>query len=229
MCIRDRLTTVTDSAGTGENLSVVMGKNVDALIVANAGTYLNTATPTVTITAATGDTTGSGASATATLGFPVESISLDTQGLGYRNNPTVVLSPAPAAGENLVEAVITSVLDEKEGRIASITLDTAGSGYEAAPTISFDGGAGAGGTVQVDIQSLDGTITSSGSGYTAGTYQNVSFTTTGNGTGATATFTIPGFQGTITTAGTGYTDTGETPVSIEFRNPPTSTLSLIHI
>ena len=51
------LTTVTDSAGTGENLSVVMGKNVDALIVSNAGTYLNTATPTVTIAAATGDTT----------------------------------------------------------------------------------------------------------------------------------------------------------------------------
>ena len=220
------LTTVTDSAGTGENLSVVMGKNVDALIVSNAGTYLNTATPTVTIAAATGDTTGSGATATATLGFPVESINLDTKGLGYRNNPTVVLSPAPAAGENLVEAVITSVLDEKEGRIASISLDTAGSGYETAPTIAFDGGAGAGGTVQVDIQSLAGTITSSGSGYTAGTYQNVAFTTTGNGTGATATFTIPGFQGTITTAGTGYTDTGETPVSIEFRNPPTTTFTV---
>ena len=220
------LTTVTDSAGTGENLSVVMGKNVDALIVSNAGTYANNATPTVTIAAATGDTTGSGATATATLGFAVESINLDTQGLGYRSNPIVTLSPAPAIGENLVEAVVTSVLDEKEGRIASISLDTSGSGYETAPTLAFSGGAGSGGTLQIDIQSLSGTITASGSGYTAGTYQNVSFTTTGNGTGATATFVIPGFQGTITAAGTGYTDTGETPVSIEFRNPPTTTFTV---
>ena len=140
-----------------------MGKNVDALIVSNAGTYLNTATPTVTIAASTGDTTGSGASATATLGFAVASINLDTQGLGYRSNPIVTLTPAPAIGENLVEAVITSVLDEKEGRIASISLDTAGSGYETAPTLAFSGGAGSGGTVQVDIQSLSGSITSSGS------------------------------------------------------------------
>ena len=218
--------TITDSAGSGENLSVTMGQNLDAIIVGTGGTYANTATPTVTITAGTGDTTGSGAAATATLGFAIASINLDSQGLGYRSNPTIKLTPEPVAGENLVEAVISSILDEKTGRIGSITLDTAGSGYESAPTITFVGGAGSGGTAQLDVQSLSGTITASGSGYTAGTYNNVAFTTTGNGIGATANITIPGFSGTITNAGTGYTDTGETPVSIEFRNPPTTTFTV---
>ena len=88
----------------------------------------------------------------------------------------------------------------------------------------FTQGAGSGGTILVDVQSLDGTITSSGSGYTAGTYANVAFTTSGNGIDATATFTIPGFVGSITNAGSGYTDTAL--IAVEFRNPPTTTYTV---
>ena len=217
--------TITDSAGTGENLSAVMGQNVDNIIVSVGGTYLNTATPTVSFTLGTGDTTGSGAAATATLGFAIASINLDTKGLGYRSNPTVTVT-----GDNTTEGVVTSVLDEKEGRIASITLDTAGTGYESAPTLTFTGGAGTSGTAILDVQSLSGTITAAGSGYTPGTYNNIAFTTTGNGISSTANITIPGFAGTITAAGSAYTDTAVgSPVSIEFRNPPTGATKVVTV
>ena len=76
----------------------------------------------------------------------------------------------------------------------------------------------------ISISVSPGYVTSSGSGYTAGTYSNVAFTTTGNGTGATATLTIPGFAGVITNGGSGYTDNAL--VSAEFRNPPTTTYTV---
>ena len=219
------LATVTDSAGTGENLSITMGANLNRIDVSNPGTYASGSAPTVTINAATGDTTGSGATATSTLGFAVASITLDTEGLGYRALPVVTVTGGVGANSLApTDAVVTPVLDEKTGKISSITLDTAGDGYETAPTLTFTQGAGSGGTILVDVQSLDGTITSSGSGYTAGTYANVAFTTSGNGIDATATFTIPGFVGSITNAGSGYTDTAL--IAVEFRNPPTTTYTV---
>ena len=86
------LATVTDSAGTGENLSITMGANLNRIDVSNPGTYASGSAPTVTINAATGDTTGSGATATSTLGFAVASITLDTEGLGYRALPVVTVT-----------------------------------------------------------------------------------------------------------------------------------------
>ena len=113
-------------------------------------------------------------------------------------------------------------MDEQTGRLSAITLDTAGTGYETAPAISVENGAGTGATITVDIQSVSGTITASGSGYTAGTYANVAFTG-GNGQSATATFTVPGFTGTISNAGSGYTDA---TYSVSLRNPPTTTFTV---
>ena len=72
---------------------------------------------------------------------------------------------------------------------------------------------------------MTGNITSSGSGYTPGIYQNIAFTG-GSGTSATATFTVPGFQGTITTAGSGYADSTGSGYSANFRNPPTTTYTM---
>ena len=69
-----------------------------------------------------------------------------------------------------------------------------------------------------------GTITASGSGYTAGTYANVAFTTSGNGIGATANIYNSWFSGSITNAGSGYTDTAL--IAVEFRNPPTTTYTV---
>ena len=82
------------------HLSPVVGFPLSELTVSGGGTY--TSAPTVTIAATTGDTTGTGATATAILGFPVASISLDTDGLGYRNVPTVTIS-----GDPTTAAVIT--------------------------------------------------------------------------------------------------------------------------
>ena len=65
----------------------------------------------------------------------------------------------------------------KKVDLQSVSIADGGSGYVATPTSnllrwwwSWSN------TLQVDIQSIDGNITSSGSGYTAGTYNNVSFT-----------------------------------------------------
>ena len=146
----------------------------------------------------------SNAAGDTTLGFEIDTITLDTQGLGYRNIPTVNITTSISPTDDpTTPAAVTPVLDEQTGRLSSLTLDNAGAGYEATPTVSIDGGGGQGATITVDVQSLTGSITASGSGYTAGTYNNVPFTTTGNGTSATADITIPGFQGSITSAGSG--------------------------
>ena len=177
-------------------------------------------TPTISFTLGSGDTTGSGAAATATLGFPLASATLLTNGLGYRNLPTVVISGNPT-----VSGTLTPVLDDQTARITSLTLDVAGEGYETTPTVTLTGGGGKGATAQVDIQSLAGTITTAGSGYTPGTYTGVSFTGGTPVTVATADIVIPGLQGSITNGGSGYLDAND-PYSVDFRNAPTTTYTL---
>ena len=209
--------TLADSgAGAGGNINLKPGFAVGTLSIGVSGSYTTATTPTVTITRDAADTTGSGAAATAVVGFPVESVSLDTQGLGYRNLPSIDVS---AGGTTPASFNVT--LDELTGRISTCTINSAGDGYTSAPTLTFVGGAGAAATLSVTVQSLTGSITSNGSGYTPGTYQNVGFTTTGAGISATATFLIPGFTGTITNGGSGYTDTAL--VNATLRNTPTAT------
>ena len=221
--------TITDT-GSGLNAAVVadFGRAVSSVTIDVAGTYTAGAAPTVSFTRDSNDTTGTGAAGTATLGFALASVSLDTQGLGYRNIPTVDITTSNSpADDPTTPATITPVLDEQTGRIASLTLDAAGVGYETTPTLALSGGGGQNATITVDVQSLTGSITSSGSGYTAGSYPNVAFTTTGAGTSATATFTILGFQGSITAAGSGYANSPtDSPYSATFRNPPTTTYTI---
>ena len=210
--------TVTDSAsGAGCVLAVDLGFSVDSIAVGQGGTY--TSAPTVTLTLATGDTTGTGATATSTIGFPVDTVTLTGQGLGYRNLPVL----APSTGDAIVDAQFTPILDEKEGRITSVTVAVGGEGYTSVPTLTFTGGGGTGGTIEASIQSVTGTVSASGSGYTAGSYPNVAFTGGSPTTVATATFTIPGLQGTISAAGSGYLD-GTYAVSL--RNTPTATYTV---
>ena len=213
--------TVSDS-GTGAGVSVQsnFGRAVGSVSINSAGSYNTGAGPTVSFTNDGSDTTGSGAAGSATLGFEIASISLSSQGLGYRSLPNISLSGNPTT-----PATLTPVLDEINGRLGSLTLASAGAGYESAPTITIADGGGTGATVTFDIQSLTGTVTGAGSGYTAGTYQNVAFTG-GNGTSATATFLVPGFQGTITTAGSGYADSAGSGYSASFRNPATTTYTM---
>ena len=74
----------------------------------------------MSITNAVGDTTGSGAAASATIGFAIESVNLDTQGLGYRNKPTLSIDGTPTN-----PAVIDVTLNEQEGRVGSLTITDA--------------------------------------------------------------------------------------------------------
>ena len=109
--------TISDSgSGAGAATTTTLGFSVNEITVGVPGTY--TSAPSVTITNAAGDTTGSGAAANATIGFPIASVSLDTQGLGYRNLPTL----SPSTGDATTDAQFTVVLDEQEARISSITI-----------------------------------------------------------------------------------------------------------
>jgi len=210
--------TISDSgSGAGAVVTTTLGFSVNTIDVGVAGTY--TSAPSITITNAAGDTTGTGATATAIIGFPILSVNLTGQGLGYRNLPTL----NPSTGDATTDAQFTVVLNEQEARISSVTIGDGGTGYTSTPTLTFVGGGGINATLTADIQSLDGTITSSGSGYLAGTYQNVQFTGGSPTTVATANFTIPGFQGSITNAGSGYLDGS---YSISFRNTPTATYTV---
>ena len=211
--------TISDSgSGAGAATTTTLGFSVNEITVGVPGTY--TSAPSVTITNAAGDTTGTGAVATATIGFPILSVNLTGQGLGYRNLPTL----SPSTGDATTDAQFTVVLDEQEARISSVTIANGGVGYTSVPTLTFVGGGGINATLTADIQSVDGTITSNGSGYTAGTYQNVQFTG-GSATAvfATADFTVPGFQGSITNGGSGYLDGSYT---VNFRNTPTATYTV---
>ena len=211
--------TITDSgSGAGASATTRLGFSVDSIVVGIAGTY--TSAPTVSFTLGAGDTTGSGAAATAVVGFPIASVSLDDQGLGYRNLPTLT----PTTGDATLDAQFTVILNEQEGRIDSIAISDSGTGYTSAPTLTFNGGGGQNATLQADIQSLSGNITASGSGYTAGTYSPVSFTGGSPTVTATATITIPGFQGAITAGGTNYLD--GTYTNVFLRNTPVATYTV---
>ena len=207
--------TISDSgSGAGAAVTTTLGFSVDTVTAGVAGSY--TSAPTVSFTLGAGDTTGSGATATSTIGFPLDAITLTSNGLGYRNLPTL----SPSTGDATTDAQFLPVLNEQEGRISSVTITTPGEGYTSVPTLTFEGGGGTGGTIEASIQSLIGTISAAGSGYTAGVYPNVTFTGGSPTVAATATITIPGFAGTITAAGSGYLD-GTYTVSL--RNTPTAT------
>ena len=113
-------------------------------------------------------------------------------------------------GTPVTEGQLEAVLNKKTGSISSITVVGAGEAYTTAPTLTLTGGAGGDARLSVDVQSIDGTITNAGSGYTPGTYQGVDFTFVSGGTEPSsvtnATFTVPGWIGTITNGGSGYQD-----------------------
>ena len=208
--------TITDSSGTGASISAVVGYSVNTVDVGIVGAY--TSAPSVSFTLGAGDTTGSGAAASATLGFAIASVNLDTQGLGYRNKPTLSIDGTPTN-----PAVIDVVLNEQEGRVKELTITDPGVGYETTPNLTFTGGGGENAQLTADIQSLVGSITSSGSGYTPGVYTQIAFTGGSPTNVATATFTIPGLTGAIT-AGSGYGDGTYTDVGL--RSTPTATYTV---
>lgn len=190
---------------TAATLTSFFGRPIASVSINSRGSGYNAA-PTITVTNAQTDTNGSGGAATTTIGFPVGSITMNSQGAGYNFAPTIKVT----GGDPVSEASATPTLDKKTASISGVTIDGPGEGYATAPTLTFAGGAGGDARVEVNVQSIDGSVSNAGSGYTPGTYNGVDFTFVSGGTApagaANATFTVPGWIGTITNGGSGYQD-----------------------
>lgn len=92
--------TYLENSGTARpGGGVIVTGFVKSVVVYNSGSgYVPATPPSVTITNAPGDTTGSGASAFATVvGNAVTSITLTSEGSGYTKDPVVTIAP-PVAG-----------------------------------------------------------------------------------------------------------------------------------
>lgn len=111
------------------------------------------------------------ASATAIIGSEyVKEIFLNNDGSGYKETPTINISPPPSGGTNATAVAITST----RGNIRSIDrilLTNAGSGYVTPPKITILGGGGSGAAATCSIGSTNDfgvssiSITDGGSGY----------------------------------------------------------------
>ena len=151
MCIRDRSNTTPAVADS------VLGYQLNAITMSTFGTgYAQGSAPTVSFTNATGDTTGSGAAATSSLGFPIASITMTNNGLAYAVEPTVSLS----GGSPTTQAGIQIQFSKKNGNVTNIELISGGVNYSTVPTVVFEGGKGSGATLNATILPLAGSITS---------------------------------------------------------------------
>lgn len=106
------------SASSAINITTTWGEVLSVLVYGN-GTAAASATAALS---GTGSTAG------------VSSVTINTQGFGYRTAPTVTFS-APATGTNAASG--TAVLNTTTGAVTGITITNAGSGYASAPTITF--------------------------------------------------------------------------------------------
>jgi len=107
--------TISFQGGGGRNAlaTAVMGAAVASITLSNAGSGYN-AIPTVTITPAAGDTTGSGAAATA--GFVngvVSGLTLTDPGAGYTSEPTVAITGGGGTGATARALGITLKMEPK--------------------------------------------------------------------------------------------------------------------
>ena len=142
-------------------------------------------------------------------GGSVSQISVDYEGEGYTQAPTVTLSAPDQAGGT--QATATAVIDSSTGRITGFTITNQGSGYAQAPQVSLTGPIlTAQATAVMGLGDI--AVTNGGSGYSA----NFPVTITGGGgTGATGTAIVRNGQVvrvSIDNPGTGYTG----PATISF-------------
>ena len=199
------ITLSEDVGATAAAFTVYCGRSIASVAIGSRGSGYTSA-PTVSVTNGEGDTTGSGGSATATIGFPIGAVNITNIGSGYNFNPTILIT----GGSPITDAVLTPTFSKRNARLSGIEITGAGVGYDTAPTLTLIGGAGGDASTSVNIQSLTGNITNNGSAYTQGSYTGVAFTFVSGGTAptnvATADFSVPGWTANITNAGSGYTD-----------------------
>ena len=209
--------TMSEDGGAGvtaATFTITLGSPISAVTTTGDGVYASI--PTLTVTNDSNDTTGSGAVLTVSnLTYAIASLTINNGGYGYSSTPQVSFSGGNATND----AVATAVLDTELGQVSEITLSQGGEGYDSVPTVVISGGSGTGANLALTVLPIGGTITSAGSGYVAGTYANVSFTsTTGSGVNAAATFTVRGLFGTIT-AGSGGTAGEYMQIDVVNNNP----------
>jgi hypothetical protein len=166
--------------------------------------------PTVTISGGT----GSGATASATLGLTAESFSITPGTMSYSVAPTVTITGGGGTG-----ATATAILTG--GSVTGITITNSGSGYTTAPSLGFTGGTTTGGDIPPTAvgNATQFTVSTLVKGVN-GTY-SVTPTTVliaappapvqATATASIASGLVTGF--TVTNGGTGYT------------SPPTVTLT----
>ena len=208
--------TLSETGSPDATFTITNGSELRTINASGDGLF--NSPPQLTITPQNNDPVGSGAAATvANLTYTLASVTVNTAGYGYGKVPVISFT----GGNPNIDAIASATLDIETGTISSIEVSGPGEGYDAVPTVNILGGSGSNASASIVILPVDGNITSAGSGYAPGTYQNV-FLTGGTGTGAQATFTVPGLFGTITNAGSGYTD--GTYQQIDLVNTPIQTI-----
>ena len=160
--------------------------SVQTIAITDGGSGYSSA-PTVTITKASGDTTGSGATATANIsGGVVTSITVTSGGTDYTIDPDISFSGGSPTTTATATADRYDFTDSND-MVRSVEVTSGGSGYTSNFDVSFTGGGGSGAVGEAIVSG--GAITKivirdPGSGYTSLPTVDLS---SGDGSGGAAT------------------------------------------
>ncbi len=149
----------------------------------------------------TWSTSGTTATATATISGYVDGATVGTPGSGYTTVPTVTFSGGGGSGATGIAVLTTET-------VTGITITNPGSGYTSAPTITITGGGGTGAVATATISASVTAISVSTAGTDYNSVPYISIAAPASGVPATATATVAngGVSGIqVVDGGTGYT------------------------
>ena len=157
-------------------------------------------------------TDNTGAALSATLGFPVETITVENKGYGYTSAPTVTITNA--SGDTHGSGATATATTTGSGQVVRVDITNGGSVYAysaGAPSVTFSGGGGSGAVAHAELAANETVarvvVTNGGSGYTSA--PTVTFSAPPNvfDTGASGVARLgPEIDAiTLTNVGEGYT------------------------